>query len=904
MPVDRTFAPLRTKLFLPVVRSDYLLRERLYTHLEHGRQGRLILASAPAGFGKTTLLSAWLRQLDDAVIWLTLDELDNDLVRLISYLVAGADDVETGRMQRTEALLSENQPFPVERWVAALIDDYLAWGRTIHLALDDLHVMHDRIVLSFLQRLVERLPSNLHLVIAARTDPLLPLTKMRVAHEIIELRAEHLRFSPDEAYVYLSDALGAAPSASVTEEVVQQTEGWIAGLRLLVLAAQGSSTEETTDRIIDQTHHFAVHYLVNEVLIRQPAHVREFLLVASLCERFCAALIAALTGQSIADCRAVLESLTQSDLFLVQLDSTREWFRFHQLFQAALQSELFRLSDESALTSYHVQASAWFAERSLLGEAIYHALAAQDLDQAVALVEAGGQNYLNGIERRQLENWLAALPADAVWNRPKLLIAKAWLYYRHWRVDELGALLDQLRTMVVRPADARPASGVGQGHLFTLQTMIDMLYVADCTQIIETGRAAVTALPKSERGARALALSGQSVGLFMQGKVNRAFALLDAALADPAPNSPAEIQLYLGRCTLCEFAGDFTQMEQTAQRFRSAAGTDRPFMAAAQWMSGRAWFETDQLDQALDAFAVTIANADATNFFAAATAMLKSAQIHQARGEFDAAQATLTQALDEGIRLRNRVLHPLLEAAQATLWLETCDRDRALQWAQSVRPGLDPVGGTLFDSVLLSWARLCLLSGHEELTLVAYERLQDGLAHVEALHLPHRRFSFRLLLAAFDAALGNHVAARNALPDLILLIQSGRFVRSVLDFGIGLAPDLLKYELPQPLAIALSRTTPSDRLTSTPSPSPSPMGSTRRAGSMQNGADLTRREEEILRLMQDGNTNQEIANELVISVSTVKRHATNIYTKLAVRNRRQAVRTAIAAGLLPPLRPG
>ncbi len=381
---------LETKLYVPRSRRGLVSRPRLSERLDRGTASKLMLISAPAGFGKTTLLTEWLAAGPDGpaaerlVAWLSLDRADNDPASFWIYVIAALRTVASGVGESAMTLLQTPQPPPIETVLTALLNDLGAITGDIVLVLDDYHVVDARDVQNGMAFLLDHLPPRLHVVIASRTDPALPLARLRARGELVETRAADLRFTLDEAAAYLNEMMGLQLTARDVAALEGRTEGWIAALQLAALSMQGRDDVAGFIAGFAGDDRYVVDYLVEEVLQRQPEHVQQFLQQTSILERLCGPLCDAVTGQGGG--KAVLEALERGNLFLVPLDDRRRWYRYHHLFADVLQA---RLHDEQPgqVPDLHRRASAWYQQNGEPAVAIGHALAAEDFERAADLAE-------------------------------------------------------------------------------------------------------------------------------------------------------------------------------------------------------------------------------------------------------------------------------------------------------------------------------------------------------------------------------------------------------------------------------------------------------------------------------------------------------------------------------------
>src|SRR5579885_2875005 len=409
---------LATKLYIPPLRPNVVLRPRLIERLNEGLHRKLILLSAPAGFGKSTLLSEWTLGLGRPVAWLSLDEGDNDPARFLAYLVAALQTIAGNIGEGLLGLLQSPQPPPPEAMLTALLNEITTIPDHFVLVLDDYHAIDTKPVDQALAYLIDHLPPHMHLVIATREDPHLPLARLRARAQLTELRAIDLRFTPSEAAAFLNQMMGLTLSAEDIAALERRTEGWIAGLQLAALSLQGQ--EDATSLIASFTgsHHFVLDYLMEEVLGQQSERVQTFLLHTSILNRMSGSLCDAVVLDSTMSGQATLEYLERANLFIIPLDNERRWYRYHHLFADLLRLRLHQsISSSPALAQsqvneLHLHASAWYEDQGLTMEAFHHAAAANDVERAERLIEEKEiPRHFRGAVTPLL-NWLKSLPTS------------------------------------------------------------------------------------------------------------------------------------------------------------------------------------------------------------------------------------------------------------------------------------------------------------------------------------------------------------------------------------------------------------------------------------------------------------------------------------------------------------
>ena len=416
---------LKTKLYIPPVRPRLVSRPRLIERLNAGLHRKLTLISAPAGFGKTTLVSEWVQAMGEATppiaaAWLSLDESDNHATRFLTYLVAALQTIEANIAKGVLSVLQSPQPPPIEAVLTSMTNEIDVIPDRIVLVLDDYHTIESSPVDDALTFLLEHLPPQMHLVIATREDPHLSLARLRARGQLSELRATDLRFTSSEAAKFLNQVMGLALSSDQVTTLETRTEGWIAGLQLAALSMQGQEDAAGLISAFAADDRYIADYLVDEVLARRPKGTKDFLLQTSILDRLTGPLCGAVTGQEGA--QEVLQRLERANLFIVPLDNRRRWYRYHHLFAELLQQRLHQSTASSAgdegrgVAELHIRASQWYEDNGLEIEAFRHATAANDIERAVRLMEGKGMPLQYRGAMIPVMNWLASLPKTSFWR--------------------------------------------------------------------------------------------------------------------------------------------------------------------------------------------------------------------------------------------------------------------------------------------------------------------------------------------------------------------------------------------------------------------------------------------------------------------------------------------------------
>jgi LuxR family maltose regulon positive regulatory protein len=902
---------LTTKLYIPPVQPEVVPRPRLIAHLNAGLERKLTLVSAPAGYGKTTLISTWLRAADVPFAWLSLDEGDNDPVRFFTYLLAALQGIDVQIGQAVQGWLEAPQPPELNEMAAALINDISATSRSFVLVLDDHHVITERGIHESLSFLLERQPPQMHLVIATRHDPPLPLARLRARGELVELRQSNLCFTTEEATAFLNQSLGLDLSASEAALLGRRTEGWIAGLQLAGLSMRGRDAESVARfiREFSGRHHFILDYLTDEVLKRQAEPVQEFLLRTSILERMCGALCEALVardagpdGSEGRDGQAMLEELQQANLFVVPLDDERQWYRYHHLFAQLLRARLEETRPGLA-TDLHRRAAAWHEENGLGFGAAQHALASGDYALAAAVVERTilKLDIWSSTEITTVLGWMKALPDDVVRHRPWLRLFIARTLYVSGQWEKTDQMLQDLEDWLYEHPETPEAQ-----RLLAL-VVADRAGYALVRGEVRKGRELVR---------RMLARASQDEMLIdvraeaMLGMAHvRAGEVVEAerAFSRAVNASPAGRVGYAIAPIICNLAetyylqGQLMRTWQTCEQAIEAGTVDGQRHATtgfAGLLQGKILYEWNDLEAAercLQEGLDLLRRGGIGSHFGNLYATL--AQTRQARGDHEGAGVTIEQAVRTAQNANIPRLTIQALASRARIWLAQEDLASALRWADEYRQ----IGATEyireFEDCTL--ARVLLADDRPGEALVLLDGMaplaEDGGRRGTLIEILVLRALARQALAEASAALGEQDAALDDLARALDLAEPERYARTFLDLGEPLAV-LLKQAATRgfsPVYTSKLLMAFGDEGLRGPVPAPS--------GAQPLVEPLSDRELEVLQLLAEGLSNPEIGQRLFISLPTVKSHTRNIYGKLGVHSRKQAVAQARALGILPPL---
>jgi LuxR family transcriptional regulator, maltose regulon positive regulatory protein len=908
---------LETKLHVPRHRGSLVERTRLSERLNAAAGSALTLVSAPAGFGKTTLLTAWLatRPAESRVGWLSLDHRDNAPALFWRYFVAALEAAVSGIGVDARALLQSAQP-PIEAAISALINDLDAASDDVVLVLDDYHVIDARDVHDQVGFLLEHLPAHLHLILASRADPALPLARLRARGDLVEIRAADLRFTPDEAQRYLTVAMGLALTTADVAALEGRTEGWIAALQLAALSMQGRDDLPAFIAGFAGDDRYIVDYLAEEVLHRQPEQVQRFLLQTSILERMCGPLCDAVTGQDGG--KAQLADLERGNLFLVPLDDRRQWYRYHQLFADVLQAHLL---DERPgdVPDLHRRASSWYEHNGEPSEAIRHSLAGKDFARAADLVELALPAMRRTRQEQVARAWLQALPDEVIRTRPVLCVAYAGALLITGEINGVEERLRDAERLLNSPTTGNNAADsaaagmvvVDQEEFRHLPGAIESYRAAlalargDVAGTVRHAELSLELSPDDDHLFRAAAAGLLGLAYWTTGELaagHRAYAECTAGLYRAGHVSDtfgcaialADIRLAQGRL------GDAMRTYQETLQ-RAADQDPSALRGSADMHVGMSEVERERndlsaaLQQLVRSHELGEHNGMPQNRHRWRIAM---ARIREAEGDLDAALDLLNEADRVYVSDFFPNVRPIA-ALRARVWLAQGNLTAALDWARGLSVDDELSYLTEFDHITL--ARVLLAEYAREgsdNSLHDARRLLERLLN-QAEHGERFGSAIEILVLQAIAHRGEPAIALIPLERALRLAEPQGYLRIFIDEGAPLAA-LLKTAAERGvvpsyvrrlLDAAGSRRTPTSAASSAPS------------GKQQGLIDpLSDREISVLRLLATDLGGPQIARELVVSLHTVRSHTKKIYAKLGVNNRREAVRRADELGLLPRAR--
>jgi LuxR family maltose regulon positive regulatory protein len=936
-----TLPLIRTKLYRPRIPGELVPRPRLLERLNRSLDRKLTLVSAPAGFGKTTLLATCLEACDRPAAWLQLDEQDSDLVVFLSYLLAAIQTLFADVGEQTQALLQAPSLPPLPILAATLLNELDRVDEAFLLVLDDYHNIQNDAVHELLEGFIPRFPPHMHLAIATRTDPPFHLANLRAGQQMLEIRARDLRFTPQEAHLFLATMVGRDLSQEITDLLEQKTEGWIVGLRLAALSMRGlPDVEAFVKRFEGTSSAYVVEYMLAEVLDRQSPRVREFLLRTSILGRFCAGLCDAVlddepltmddrpsSGEEAAPSivrhpssasRATIDELKRANLFLVPLDPEGVWYRYHHLFRDLLRYRLADRHRPDEIASFHARASAWFAGNGELEEALQHALAAGDTARAVQLVEQQRYNLSNTEQWNRLDRLLQQLPPESVVSNPKLLTTKAWcsmMYHSRWSQSLKDP--DQIEELLLETSQESPERIRIVGEIDALRTT--QLYSAgEIDRAISAAERTLRALHPEAHSMRGQTLLILAMAYQARGKLDQALRVIyDMQDRYALSSGVLATKLLMGLCVIHWLEGNTEGMKEPAlQLLRLGKERNLPESATfGRYFLGCLHYVRNELAEAEPHFTAVVAERYLARAHYYAHCAFGQALCYSAWGHSDKARQVAESVLEYSLEIDNRWLVQFTKAFQ---WELALRQDRiAVAW-QSAQGIFHDLLAALYVFYVprLTEVKVLLKQNTPESRQEAAALLDNLHSLVVSTHNTRVRIDVLALQALLHDAQGEEQAALTRLTESLALAQPGGILRPFLDLGPEMATLLQKLDargvadgsLQSATALHLNQV-----LTAFTEPTAGPATAEPRAPDIQRPevprrgeADglveaLTEREMEVLALLARRLTNKEIAWELVIALGTVKRHTHSIYGKLGVQKRQQAVARARALGLLPPV---
>ncbi len=913
---------LPTKFHIPYPREQRVSRPRLVEKITGAisQPGIFVLISGPAGFGKTTLLSEFVAQLDQSVAWVSLDEEDNDPVGFWSYLIAACQTVLPSVGQSAQALLQLPQTLPDVLVPTVLVKELAGLEQGLVLVLDDYHAIQKDSVHSGMAFLLDHMPEKLHLILLTRVDPPWRLARLRARNQLIEIREKDLRFSTAEAAAFLNQAMGLNLSAENVAILENRTEGWAAGLQLAALSMVGRTDKSVFLKAFAGSHVYVAEYLVEEVLQQLPDNVQTFLLQTSILKRLNASLCEAVTGCQ--DGQAMLDGLLRRNIFVIPLDDEARWFRYHQLFADLLQARLQQLPAQDT-AELHRRASGWYEGAGLVFEAVEHALAAADYSNALRLVEKEGLPTILQAHVRTVESWLQAIPPNFIAKSPKANMVYAWLNLLRGTFEQANPYLERLSGWF-SPSEADKQEPALMVEWLALQSKLLNLQ-GKPAESCELANRALQLLPEVESNVRSMLHVNLAMGYEQMLDYEHAAETFQWIVQDAraAGNFAVEIMGISGQAQMVLQQGQLRHTFEIASmgvNRLETTGKSTPFSATLYGELGQIHYQWHHLDEARS-FLLRSVQASGPSGYSDPEIYyhLILARIFQMQGDWEGAAQEMELAGDLAraippVMIRENIIS---QQVRVDLALNRLNQARALLEPEGFSFGeefkypqislgsniLHPLG-LLYNSalrVLLAQARL----KNDPVNLPAGIELGDILlaGELKCRQIP-AALETLLLLSQIHQAGGNEAKRLEAATRALELGEPEGFISIFVEEGPSVH-EALAHILQHKLNGAVPAGYMQEILAAFPKAEPAGKGR-----SVDNGfaldeflapvEKLTPRELEILQRIAAGDSNQSIAGQLIITLSAVKKHTGNIFNKLNVNSRTQAIARARQLGLLNP----
>jgi LuxR family maltose regulon positive regulatory protein len=906
----------RAKLHRPHVIAGSIERPRLLEKLDQVLHKPLALISAPAGFGKTTLLAQWLDRCPLPAAWLQLDENDCEIPTFLSGVIASLRQLFPGCLQKTADLRHAQGTVPMAIWKSALIADLeLLEDTPFILALDDYHLIGNPSIDLLLADVLRYESLPLHLILSARRSPSLSFSRLKVHERIVEIKTADLRFTDSEAFTYLRQTVAFPLSIAAINQLQEKTEGWAAGITLAAISLREDIQPEELIRHLDGAERQVSDYLLDQVFTNQPDEIREFLLQTATFKQFSASFLHEVVGsrQSEGELQALLEHVEDAQLFLIPLDTQRSWYRYHHLFRQMLLSRQRFYYQPDQIASYHRRAAAWLIQHKQVDEALGHLIAVRDWVGAAQLVESQFCSLLNAEDYLGIKRNLGYFPEDFIDTRPGLLLMRAWIAHLGLRLAQMQTLTARIQSMLdaallqsETSKSGAPLPGfeaipleTAQAHVWALDSVF--LYLTNQgSRALSLSRQAVDSMPEPWMFARGNAMVYLGLSMFMEGQYHQMVEMFQRAyesLQEPDTTYGARLLLTLAVSHLLH--GELELCRQTTEHMvRSALAFNLLLMQGwGYYLLGRVYQEWDQLELAARYYQLVVDQRFTSNLFCSMESVQGYIFVLHILGRHELEQ----QSLDSLQQLFGEQISATPQPVMAlTAWLKLQQGNRveARRWAESFYAHAAEQAIVWYHIPHIYKIKILMDAGGPEARQVVDQLLDEIQELAERTHNHFTLLRVLSMRAVWLARQGESAAAQQILVRALRLGRPGGFIHTFVIRGPEML-ELLQALSPQlksepGLGEYLDSIIAAFSMRIDPHPAPPSRREIRTL--------LTERELEVLELLAERLSIQEISARLFISPSTVQQHTHHIYRKLNVRNKRQAVASAIELGILPTLR--
>lgn len=888
---------LRTALKRPAPPVDLVQRARLQKLLFEHSDRDFTLVSAPAGYGKSTLVSSWLDSCELPSGWLSLDEQDDDPHRFFASLIAAIRTIDESSCHDTKLQLEGADLPPTSTLAGYLSNDLEEIGEPFVLVIDDYHRIHNQTIHAVLRDLVEHPPRPLHLVLITRRDPPLPMAGLRARSSVVEIREQDLRFNLEETKTAIRNMAGISVADETLEDLHAAIEGWVVGLRLVCLALRHQADPEDYLHTLHGGTANIKHYLLEEVLNRLSPEFRSSMLRVSILDRFCPEVIdvlcnpASSTNPSASTGGEIVRALQQNNLFTIGLDEQGVWFRFHHLFQELLRRQLMKEASAEDVAVLYMRASKWFESQGLITEAIHYSLAAGDDEGAADLVVRHRHDEINTDRWHVVESWLRMLPVEVRLRSPGVPLTESWIAYWRWEMEKLGPLVERAASLI----DEKTEGPILLGELDFFNGQIAYWLEADPAIAVELLERAQSRL----RGAGPI-IEGRvemvlTLARCLGGQCEMAAESLEQRIRRLDPDEDILRSLLLATLVLVHLtSGDALASRVPGEQFHTVSKKARIVNSAAwaAYYTGQGYFQCLDLGQAADRFAEALRRPSVLEIRGVLDAFAGLAITQQLAGDQESAEQTMGRFMSYAREHAAAYYLILPQSCRARLSVLQGDPASAASWVSSAAPALAlPELSIWLENPSITKARVLIALGSDQSLSNAAGLLETIRTRCEAWHLRGQTIEVAVLQSLALEKQGRHDEALATFDNAVDLAAPGRWVRPFVEAGPAMATMLArlpKAEQNRPFATRL-RLALSEKAGARPR-SPSEDQPLIEA--------LTNRERDVLELLAQRLYDKEIGAALSISVGTVKTHLKHMYGKLAVSNRREAVAKAEELGLV------
>lgn len=912
MPNEETSIPfLRTKLHRPPVAKDHLHRQHLLDRLDERRHRPLTLVSAPAGYGKSTLLSCWLESCNCPSAWISLDASDNDLQIFMTYLIESIESMFPGSVKDLRALMKGTNMPSAGMLATSLINHLYEIDDNFILVLDDYHLIQDKNVHELVYQMLIHPPEAMHLVVATRRDPPFTISGMRAKGQMTEIRVPDLQFSSAEVVTFLRRVMKMEVDDHTAALIEEKTEGWVAGLRLAVLSVRQRSDLQRIVASLPDNNRYVMDYIISEVISNQPEEIQKYLLSTAILNRFCAPLCESLClpPDGSAECqlsgRQFISELEKENMFLIPLDDRRRWYRYHHLFRQLLQGEMRRKFASEVIKGLNNKAGLWFDENEFPDEALPHFLAANNIEAARQLIIRRRHDLIQKEKWHQLNLWVETIPKYHVDIDPELLVINAWLHENRERYDEMHTTIRKIEQLLDDEAARTKSTDSLYGEVDALKSA-EFYLQGEVERAKQHASRAIQRIPANHLHERSFAILIYAFTCQMEGDAHRARQTIHEALhGHETAGSIYTARLLLTLSFIDWLEGDLTGVQRNASLWLKLGHTVDLLESAAfaHYHLGMAAYYLADTEEACLHLAAAIKNGqlvDPNTYLHASCAL---ALLYQSENQPENADEIAQSLVEYAMQLDNAQLLGSANALTGELAMRRGHLSEAIKWAR-VFPSETTKQALRFFVPQFTQAKIFIAQGEPNAHRKAHallNRLQD---FFKSVHNTHCLIEVLTLKSMLHDAAGNQTAALAELEGALDLAHHSRRMRPFLDMGpwvfalLERIRSLGRFSGYIDRILAVHDRIQKPTFEQTPSFQPSRRPTPSAHASQQLEEPLTNRELDIIHLLAERLSNKEIAEKLFIAPGTVKRHTKNIYRKLATHNRQETVAKARAIGLL------